>query len=152
MKEYKRLYGIEWRKNNPEKLKEHYKKRREKDKEYYEQNKEKRISQAKASYEKNRDKVLKRGRERHLRIKYNLSSEQYLDMVVSQENCCAICGKPEHRLLKTGDIKPLSVDHNHVTNEVRELLCNDCNALLGFAKENVNVLQNSIKYLQKHTK
>ncbi|MDE3022482.1 MAG: hypothetical protein KGI54_11555 [Pseudomonadota bacterium] len=32
----------------------------------------------------------------------------------------------------------------------RELLCNDCNAALGFAKENINTLQKMITYLEKH--
>lgn len=112
--------------------------------------KQKQIDASKRSYLKNKDKVLKRCRERHLKINYNLTSQQYLEMIVAQGNCCAICGKPEQRLLKTGDIKPLSVDHNHITGEVRELLCNDCNALLGFAKENLEVLENAIQYLQKH--
>lgn len=110
-----------------------------------------RLEASRRSYIKNHDKVLKRCRERHLQINYNISSEQYLEMVLKQQNCCAVCRKPEHRICKTGDIKPLSVDHNHITNEVRELLCNDCNSLLGFAKENIDVLQNAIKYLRKHS-
>ena len=150
-KEYKRLYALQWRANNPDKVKEHNKTRRGKDKASYEQNKEKRIAQSKASYERNKEKVSKRNRERHLQLNYSLSSEQYLEKALAQNNCCAICGNPETRLLKTGDVKPLSVDHNHTTGEVRELLCNDCNALIGFAKENVNVLQNAITYLQKYS-
>ena len=79
-----------------------------------------------------------------------MTSQQYLEKLITQNNCCAICNKPEHRLLKTGDIKPLSVDHNHITGEVRDLLCNDCNSLLGFAKENVEILQNAINYLTRN--
>lgn len=149
--EYKRLYALEWRKNNPDKVKEHNKTRRGKDKESYEKNKEKRIAQSKASYERNKDKVAKRNRERHLQLNYNLSAQQYLNLVESQNNCCAICKKPEHRLLKTGNIKPLSVDHNHSTGQVRSLLCNDCNAMIGFANENIEVLGNAIEYLKQHS-
>ena len=79
-----------------------------------------------------------------------MTSQQYLEKLITQNNCCAICNKPEHRLLKTGDIKPLSVDHNHTTGEVRGLLCNDCNSLLGFAKENVEILQSAINYLTRN--
>lgn len=112
--------------------------------------KQKQIEASKKSYLKNKEKVLKRCRERHLKLNYNLTSQQYLEKVIFQNNCCAICNKPEHRLLKTGDVKPLSVDHNHITGVVRELLCNDCNALLGFANEDLEILQNAILYLQKH--
>ena len=122
---------------------------REKDRERYNnlspEEKQKRIERARKSYLKNKDVVLARSRERHLKIKYNLTSQDYLEMVNKQKNLCAICGKPEHRLLKTGDIKPLSVDHNHTTGVVRELLCKDCNALLGFANEDINILLESSK-------
>lgn len=145
----------EWRKNNPDKVKEYNKKRRENRLIFgdpdYENNRELRKAQARASYERNKDKVSIRNRERHLKLTYNLNAQQYLDMINEQDNCCAICNKPEHRLLKTGDIKPLSVDHNHNTGEVRALLCNDCNALLGFAKEDIGVLQNAIQYIQQYS-
>lgn len=120
-------------------------------KEHYKTNKEAKIKYQQDYYQRNKEHVSKRMRERHLKLAYNLTSQQYLEMVVSQKNCCAICKKPEHRLLKTGDVKPLSVDHNHVTGEVRELLCNDCNALIGFAKEDREILQNAISYLQNHS-
>ena len=86
-------------------------------------------------------------REKHLDKTYNLSGKEYLSMMIAQQNRCAICGQYEKRYTKTGDIKPLSVDHNHITGEVRGLLCNDCNALLGFANEDKEILLNAIKYL-----
>ena len=42
------------------------------------------------------------------------------------------------------------VDHNHTTKKVRGLLCNNCNAALGFAKENVATLELLIKYIKEH--
>lgn len=154
-KEELAAYGKKWREDNPDKCRKAYIKRREKLKDvndpYYEKNKDLISARSRLYYEKNRDKVLKQSRERHLKKNYNLDSNQYFDLIKKQNNCCAICNKPEHRLLKTGDIKPLSVDHNHNTGEVRALLCNDCNALLGFAKENIGVLKNAIQYLQEYS-
>ncbi len=58
------------------------------------------------------------------------------------EQCglCAICGKDliENRCC---------IDHDHKTGEVRGLLCNNCNALLGFSTEDKIILQGAICYL-----
>lgn len=120
------------------------------DKKRYAENKEERLSYQQEYYKQNRDKILAQSRERHLLKSYGLSGKEYYKLVTKQQGRCAICNKYEHRVLPNGDVKPLSVDHCHTTGKVRELLCNDCNALLGFAKENIHVLQESIKYLQKH--
>ena len=122
------------------------------DKERYSKNRDEKLAYQQEYYKQNRDKILARCRERHLLKSYGLSGKDYYKLVKSQQGRCAICGKYEHRKLPNGDVKPLSVDHCHATGKVRELLCNDCNALIGFANENIEVLTNAIKYLQKHTK
>lgn len=114
----------------------------------YGQNKELIKARSKAYYQANVEKVKETSRRSHLRNTYGLTGDQYLQMVLDQDNCCAICRQPEHRITKTGDIKPLSVDHNHTTGAVRALLCNDCNAMLGFACEDIERIQNAIIYLQ----
>lgn len=80
--------------------------------------------------------------------KYGLSKEQYLDMLIEQNNKCAIC--------KQETDKRLSIDHDHsccVNGScgkcVRGLLCSNCNSALGFAKDNVDILKSMIEYLQK---
>lgn len=42
------------------------------------------------------------------------------------------------------------VDHDHETGEIRGLLCHGCNSVLGFSKENIQTLENTIKYLKEH--
>ena len=42
------------------------------------------------------------------------------------------------------------VDHNHTTGKIRQIVCNNCNAVLGYAREQVSVLQAAIEYLDKH--
>jgi hypothetical protein len=81
-------------------------------------------------------------REGNLR-KYGLTIEQYDEMVELQENMCAICGGQQH--YGWG----LFVDHDHVTEKVRGLLCSYCNSLLGFAKDNPVVLMAAVDYLDK---
>ena len=42
------------------------------------------------------------------------------------------------------------VDHDHTTNVVRQLLCKDCNIVLGIVEDSPDWLQNLIDYLDKH--
>ena len=118
--------------------------------EFTPEQREAKLLASRKSYELNKQSVLIRSRKRHLEKTYGISAEDYLHMMIKQQNRCAICGQYETRYTKTGDIKPLSVDHNHITGEVRGLLCNDCNALVGFAKEDVEVLNNAINYIQSY--
>ena len=149
-------YKAEWYQKNKERLYKIKKENREAIREYDRKRyknlslemKDKEKEASRKSYLKNRDKILKKSRERHLLKNYNLTSKQYFELIKEQENLCAICGKPEHCLTKTGDVKPLSVDHNHTTGEVRMLLCNDCNALLGFCKEDAKILEAALRYLE----
>lgn len=79
-----------------------------------------------------------------LRRKYGLTPEEYAAMVEAQGGKCAICGSSDN------GGKPLYVDHDHTTGANRELLCNGCNALLGFAKEAPDVLLAAVQYLERH--
>lgn len=83
---------------------------------------------------------------------YGLSIETYNVMLQSQDGVCAICGGVETYVPK-GDTspKPLSVDHNHKTGQIRGLLCSNCNYVIGHCKEDRNVLLEAIKYLDKHS-
>ncbi len=78
-----------------------------------------------------------------LRTKYGLTREDYELMVETQCNACAIC---ERQFSDT--LKPV-VDHCHTTNKVRGLLCNNCNTVLGMAKDEAKVLSAAIDYLAR---
>jgi len=66
--------------------------------------------------------------------KYGLTPIAYLNMLKAQDNKCALCEKQETR--KNGLLpRPLSVDHDHVTGEVRALLCASCNTALGYLEK-----------------
>lgn len=81
---------------------------------------------------------LKEGwREYQLKKNYNLSVEDYTNLLKKQSHKCKICG------LKT----KLVVDHCHNSGMVRGLLCAKCNFALGLLNDNVKVLYNAINYL-----
>lgn len=84
-------------------------------------------------------------REYDLKRKYGIDWNTYMTMVEQQTNRCAICRVHEN------DLKvALSVDHNHSTGAVRELLCSSCNYVLGLIKENKYTAQRVVAYLEKH--
>jgi hypothetical protein len=84
--------------------------------------------------EKNKKDFLKR--------KYDLTVEEYDEMVKNQEGKCLIC--------KTIPDK-LCIDHDHNTDTIRGLLCDGCNRGLGDFRESIESLNNAIDYLKKNS-
>lgn len=88
--------------------------------------------------------------DRNIKRKYNLTREQYDEKLKAQNFGCAICGEKEVSTSRTGGIKNLAVDHNHITGIVRELLCWRCNGTIGKINENLELLDKIKDYLVKH--
>lgn len=78
--------------------------------------------------------------------KHNLSYSAWHDLLIVQQEKCAICRQPSTAVMN-GRIKRLAIDHCHETNKVRGLLCSECNAGLGMFKDNLLLLENAIEYL-----
>lgn len=92
-------------------------------------------------------------RQNSARLKYlfGITLDDYNELFNKQNGVCAICGKPETvKSCYSNNIKKLSIDHNHITGQVRGLLCDRCNRLLGYAKESIQNLQNAITYLKRN--
>ncbi len=77
-------------------------------------------------------------------------------MLDSQDGLCGICRLPETRVVKSGNRKytnpiapRLAVDHNHVTNKNRGLLCAKCNIGLGHFQDSIENLEAAVAYLKK---
>lgn len=86
----------------------------------------------------------------HLKKRYNLTPEQYQEILESQNYRCAICGKHEKDNKKGKVQTPLSVDHCHTKGSNRGLLCNTCNLGLGYFKDKTEFLLKAVDYLHKH--
>jgi hypothetical protein len=100
----------------------------------------------------NRDKISATDRKRRLK-KYGLSVADYERMVIAQGNCCAICARAAAQLKRKNSKSKhhrLDIDHCHVTGKVRSLLCYNCNAILGHAKDSIAVLLKAIAYLRQN--
>jgi hypothetical protein len=75
---------------------------------------------------------------------YGISAAEYNRRLELQLNGCAICKQP----CKTG--QRLSVDHNHATSIVRDLLCKRCNMIIGLCEEDDGLLFDIVEYLKRH--
>ncbi len=84
------------------------------------------------------------GYKSHLKKKFGITIEDYDAMYIEQGGRCAICGTHQSKL-----VKRLCVDHCHETQKVRGLLCDRCNTGISRFKDNINLLQNAIKYLRE---
>jgi hypothetical protein len=78
---------------------------------------------------------------------YGLTIEQYDALFAEQGGMCAICTKPESARRIKGT-RPLSVDHNHLTGQIRGLLCSNCNRALGLFGEDTDIMKRAIYYLR----
>ena len=89
-------------------------------------------------------------RNRELRRKYGIGLDEYNELAKGQGNCCAICGTKDKGTAR-GKTRYWSVDHDHATGKLRGLLCQQCNALLGMAKDEIAILERAIEYLCNST-
>lgn len=76
-----------------------------------------------------------------LRKSFDMTPEDYFEMLESQNGVCWICEKED------GD-RRLAVDHDHETGEIRGLLCRNCNVGLGHFKDSASLLARAILYLE----
>lgn len=79
--------------------------------------------------------------------KFGINKEEQDAMLESQNHCCAICNKHESKCRRV-----LAIDHDHRTNKIRGLLCDNCNRCLGLLKDDLQVLESAVKYLKKYQK
>ena len=114
------------------------------DRAYRELNREKILKRNKDSYAKDRKGHMRKTHNRRLQTLFGISLDQYENILVAQNYKCAICGDT-----CIGKSKRLSLDHDHKTGKVRQLLCFRCNAAIGMARESTNILKNMIDYLDK---
>lgn len=87
----------------------------------------------------------------HLKATYQMTVEQYDEMLAAQGGGCAICGAPDG----DGSGRRLHVDHDHSCCPGdracgkcnRGLLCKACNTGLGGFRDDPNLLKGAVRYL-----
>lgn len=82
---------------------------------------------------------------------YGITPEEYDAMVEAQNGVCALCGRGETRVdPRNGKLYGLAVDHDHVTNNVRGLLCHSCNLSIGQLQDDPDLLRRAADYIELH--
>lgn len=80
-------------------------------------------------------------RRKKLRLRYGPQADVHQAVQLRrQKNLCAICLRR---------MKKKCLDHCHVTNVLRGVLCDTCNTGLGMFKENPKFLRRAVEYLKK---
>lgn len=81
-------------------------------------------------------------RAREWAYKYGISPEAVYSLLSEQDGLCRICPK---------DIRAnFNVDHCHVTDKVRGLLCNNCNTGIGLLRDSPDILREAAKYIEEY--
>lgn len=83
-----------------------------------------------------------------LKKAYGISLQDYNELLTKQNGKCSICGVDNNGYYRK-KLRAFAVDHCHTTNKIRGLLCSDCNTGIGLLKDNIDLLNNAIKYLNK---
>jgi hypothetical protein len=108
-----------------------------------------RAAEGRKRYSKQRWAKLTKAEKREERLKkdYGLTFVDLDRMFVEQNGLCEIC-KTEISLIDNS--LKACVDHNHVTKQIRGLLCGNCNWGLGHIKESREIAISMIKYIDKY--
>lgn len=83
-------------------------------------------------------------RELNLKYRFGITTEIYNNILEKQDNSCAICKKHKDNFNYF-----LVVDHCHKTGNIRGILCRKCNLGIGHLNDNIDILKNSIFYLEQ---
>ena len=81
-------------------------------------------------------------REENYRSRYGITTATYEAMLAEQQGVCRLCGSPPKN-------RRLSVDHDHDSGVVRDLLCHNCNRALAHF-ENPVWYAAALDYLKRH--
>jgi len=78
--------------------------------------------------------------DKRIQSRHGITASERGEILRRQNGLCAICkSKPA-----------IHIDHDHVTNKVRGLLCNNCNTGLGMFHDNISFMATGIKYLENN--
>lgn len=89
-------------------------------------------------------------RDYKMRTQYGITLVEFEQMVEDQNHLCACCGVAaiSAETVSRRHAERSVVDHCHSTGRVRGILCQPCNLMLGYAKDNVETLRRAASYLE----
>lgn len=121
-REYMREYLKRYKAEQPEKIAEHYQRRR-------------------ADPEKRaRDAITKKNAA--YKAKYGISLNGFRELLKAQGNSCALC-------MKSLDERKANVDHCHTTLVIRGILCSACNTGLGQLGDDEKSILRALEYVRR---
>lgn len=88
-------------------------------------------------------------RNQQLKIKFGITLDEFNQRIQAQNGTCPICLRqfsPERKKYMA------HMDHDHKTNELRDVLCGGCNVLLGQSDDDPEVLDRAAQYLRRWSK
>lgn len=77
--------------------------------------------------------------------KYGLTEQDLVGMLTRQKSRCAICGTAE-----PGSAGEWCVDHDHITGQIRGLLCGRCNSGIGLLQDDPDIIKAAARYVTRH--
>lgn len=95
--------------------------------------------QKRTRYQQDREEINLKSRA----ARFGITPDALRKLITEYDGCCAICGGP----CSTG--RQLAVDHDHVTGQVRGLLCAKCNRGIGLLRDSAAVAQAAANYLRR---
>lgn len=80
--------------------------------------------------------------------RYKLNTPQREQLLAKQNYQCALCERHIKFDGRGGNGRSACIDHDHITNEVRGILCGNCNTWLGFFESKIHNIDKIKQYLQ----
>lgn len=80
--------------------------------------------------------------------RFKMTVAEWQQLFDEQGGRCAVCGRHEEEVRPSDGRRGLVVDHCHRAGHVRALLCNNCNAGLGYFGDDPERLRRAAVYLE----
>lgn len=103
--------------------------------------------------EKAKQLAIRTARARRFR-KYGITQEQYDTILASQNFVCGACHEaPTFSPVRKGASKydNFVIDHDHVTGEIRGILCTNCNVAIGMLRDSPDKARKIADYLDRQS-
>jgi hypothetical protein len=101
------------------------------------------VPDIRGSYRSRVCRICRRDRNTFRQRLYGVWLEDYRAKLAAQNGLRAICGSPPGE-------RSLNHDHDHVTGQVRDLLCATCNARIGGLREDPILMRKAADYIERH--